>query len=177
MAQICGQWHVGRPFVNLRAAGFPPPMTDLPPPPGSRIAAALDYWHHLRGDRRMPARGEIDPTRIHALLPYLLLVDVLRAPQDFRYRLVGAEIDAISHRRFRGVRFSEVVHMRQGNRLWAQYAEVAAGRRPLWSEIPYVGADPFIRHMQHILLPLSSDGETVDTVLAAVDINRAALAA
>jgi len=152
-------------------------MTDRPPPPGSRIAAALDYWHHLRGGRPMPARGEIDPTRIHALLPYLLLVDVLRAPQDFRYRLVGAEIDAISHRRFRGVRFSEVVHMRQGNRLWAQYAEVAAERRPLWSEIPYVGADPFIRHMQHILLPLSSDGETVDTVLAAVDINRAALAA
>ena len=35
------------------------------------LRALLDHWVQLRGDRRMPSREEIDPTRIPACLPHI----------------------------------------------------------------------------------------------------------
>ena len=87
------------------------------------------------------------------------------------------EIDQISHRNFRGIRFSEILHMRRGNRLWAQFEEVAEARKPIWSEVPYVGADPFIRRIRHCLMPLGADGETVDMIFTVLDIERSSVAA
>lgn len=66
--------------------------------------------------------------------------------------------------------------MRRGNRLWAQFQEVAETRKPLWSEVPYVGADPFIRRIRHCLMPLGADGETVDMIFVVTDIDRIASA-
>ena len=152
-------------------------MSEVPSVLGPRAEIALTYWQGLRQGRKVPARADLDPTAIPRLLTSVLLVDVMQDPLDFRYRLVGTDIDAISHRNFRGVRFSEILHMRRGNRLWAQYEEVAETGRPLWSEVPYVGADPFIRRMLHCLMPLGADGETVDMVFAVVDIERNAVAA
>ena len=150
-------------------------MSKAPPALGPRAETALTYWQELRQGRRLPARADLDPTAIPKLLTGVLLVDVLRNPLDFRYRLVGSDIDSISHRNFRGVSFSEILHMRRGNRLWAQYEEVAETGRPLWSEVPYVGADPFIRRMLHCLMPLAADGVTVDMIFAVVDIERMAV--
>ena len=150
---------------------------DLPPGLGSRGEMALAYWQTLRRGRRIPARADLDPTEIPKLLPGVILVEVERAPLDFRYRLVGTEVDTISHRNFRGVRFSEVLHMRRGNDIWAQFARVVETAAPLWSDIPYVGADPFIRRIRHCLLPLGADGATVDMVFAVIDIDRIAVVA
>src|SRR5690349_8298694 len=50
------------------------------------------YWQAKRGGRAMPARADIDPAEIKALLPYMILVDVIydtEAGLDFVYRLVG----------------------------------------------------------------------------------------
>lgn len=149
---------------------------DAPPGLGPRGEIALAYWQGLRRGRWLPARSDIDPAEIPKLLPGTILVDVLRQPLDFRYRLVGSEIDQISHRNFRGLRFSEILHMRRGNRLWAQFEEVVETRKPLWSEVPYVGADPFIRRIRHCLMPLGSDGETVDMIFVVTDIDRLASA-
>ena len=152
-------------------------MSDAPPVLGPRAEVALIYWQGLRRGRKMPARADLDPTAIPKLLPGVILVDVLSDPLGFRYRLIGSDIDAISHRNFRGVRFSAVLHMRRGNRLWAQYQEAAESGRPLWSEVPYVGADPFIRRIRHCLMPLGADGKTVDMVFAVIDIERIAVPA
>ena len=147
---------------------------DAPPGLGPRGESALAYWQGLRRGRRLPARADIDPAEIPKLLAGTLLIDVLREPLDFRYRLIGSEIDAITHRNFRGMRFSEIPQMRRGNRLWAQFEQVVETRRPLWSEVPYVGADPFISGIRHCLMPLGADGETVDMIFAVIDVERAA---
>jgi hypothetical protein len=150
---------------------------DAPPGIGPRGESALAYWQTLRRGRRIPARVDLDPTEIPKLLPGVILVEVEREPLDFRYRLVGSDIDAIAHRPFRGLRFSEILHMRRGNDIWAQFARVAETAAPLWSEIAYVGADPFVKRIRHCLMPLGADGETVDMVFAVIDIDRIALVA
>jgi hypothetical protein len=51
---------------------------------------ALAYWEGKLSGRPMPTRRDFDPVfEIPHLLPWIMLVDVLREPLDFRYRLIG----------------------------------------------------------------------------------------
>ena len=122
----------------------------------------------------MPARADLDPVDIPKLLPFVMLIDVLRDPLDFKFRLIGDEIIAIIAHNYRGMRFSEIAHMAAGNSVWLAYAQVAKTGLPLVSPVNYVGPDRHVRSLRHCLLPLSADGQTVSTIFAAVAIGRAA---
>jgi hypothetical protein len=147
-------------------------MSDDSFSPGPVLEAARAYWERLRRGRTMPARGDINPVEVPKPLSCVLLVDVLAQPLDFRFRLVGGDVEAISFRNYRGVRFSEIVHMRPGSEIFGAYRQVVETRRPLWAEVSYVGFDSGIRRIRHILMPLSEDDDRVDTVLGVVDIER-----
>src|SRR5690349_16148090 len=72
-----------------------------------RLRQAFDYWESKRAGRTMPARRDLDPVDIPALLSWLMLIDVIRKPTlDFRYRLIGNEIRNIAHRNNAGHCFS-----------------------------------------------------------------------
>src|SRR4051794_32338479 len=88
------------------------------PPCSPLVQEAWNYWNLKRGDRRMPSRKDIDPVEIPRLLSSTALVDVLRDPLDFRFRLLGTAIDNISSRNMCGVRFSELPYLNEGNKGW-----------------------------------------------------------
>ena len=62
-----------------------------------RLARLYSYWLDRRGTRRFPARRDIDPVDLRYILGHLLLLDVLRNPLRFRFRLHGAEIVSRVH--------------------------------------------------------------------------------
>ncbi len=137
------------------------------------IIDALRYWERIRGNRAMPARSDLDPLDIPKLLAHVMLVDVLREPLDFRFRLIGTEVQYIISRNYQGVRFSELPHMTRGNQVWSDYEGVVVTRAPATASVSYVGADQYIRAIRHCLMPLSTDGEHVNMIFAAVEIERA----
>jgi hypothetical protein len=49
------------------------------------------YWLAKRGARSMPARSDIDPADIPALLPHIFLVH--KSDGQFRFRLVGTAVE------------------------------------------------------------------------------------
>lgn len=51
-----------------------------------------DYWHRQRGTRAMPRRADITPSHMKPHLRHILLADVIGDGKDFRYRLVGSEL-------------------------------------------------------------------------------------
>src|SRR3546814_16324574 len=53
-----------------------------------------DYWENLRAGRAMPLRRAFDPLHIPALLPNLILNEVLGTPPRFRIRLAGRAVHA-----------------------------------------------------------------------------------
>lgn len=64
---------------------------------GSRIENAIfrdifAYWLDKRGARAMPARADIEPMEIPRLLRHVYLLDVVAAPRDYRFRLIGTAI-------------------------------------------------------------------------------------
>lgn len=139
--------------------------------PGA-IDNALAYWQRIRGKREMPARADLHPGDIPKLLPYIILMDVLHDPLDFRFRLIGTEIDRIVARNYKGVKLSELPDKRAPNPIWQHHQETVETRAPVRKELSYIGPDGDVRRIEHCLMPFSSDGKAVDQLLIAVDIER-----
>lgn len=129
----------------------------------------LAAWNAARGDRRMPARRDIDPVDLPAvLLPHLLLIDVEHEPaRRFRWRLIGTAITARLGRDMTGQYWNDI---------YEPEVEAALATGPLWAienraPVRTVGIAP-IEEKRHLIsenldMPLSDDGVTVNMILAA----------
>jgi hypothetical protein len=89
-----------------------------------KLQDGFSYWQGLRRGRLMPARRDIDPLDIGALLPNVVLLDVIHQPAtepvqgvsaglDLRFRLVGTEVAARSARDYTGRRLADIPHRLQ----------------------------------------------------------------
>ena len=133
-----------------------------------RLHEIRAYWESRRGGRPMPSHAEIDPADIPRLLPYLVLVDVLDEPRDFRFRLTGTHFADVVSREVTGLRIGEALppafhaetHYHWCNCVERRAPLVGVGR--LW-----VPERDFI-DWKGILLPLSADGETVNMLLGGI---------
>jgi hypothetical protein len=56
----------------------------------------LDYWHECRGDAAMPPVSAIDPVRIQPALGRVAVLEPVEDGHDFRYRLFGTIMAAVS---------------------------------------------------------------------------------
>jgi hypothetical protein len=120
-----------------------------------------EYWQRKGAGKVMPARADIDPLDIPQLLANIFLVDVVPGdPQRFRFRLVGtriAELEGEMTNRF----LDEFVPGAAGTAMARHYEDTAQGRLYVrhetlhWRRRDYVNYDV-------LLLPMSSDGRTVD---------------
>ena len=133
------------------------------------VHEALAYWESKLAGRRMPARRDFDPVfEIPALLPWVMLVDVLRNPPDFRYRLIGTGIASRSQRDHTGHLFSELFRTGPDSVVWKDRMAVVETRAPKLTAPAYIGKDKLIQGVAGIHLPLSSDGGMVDMIFTFV---------
>ena len=134
------------------------------------LRAFRDHWLALKGERAMPSRADIDPVHIPALLPHIILVDVIGAPPVFRYRLIGTAITKIANRDATGRILDESLYGANTERVLRTYRETVADKSPkaVREIVQFVDKD-WIK-TEVILMPLSSDGETIDMIVGAVDI-------
>lgn len=134
-----------------------------------RWSFLLAYWRELaeRLDR-LPQRSEIDPLSLPKLWPNLFLVDVVRAEDPaprFRFRLLGGAIaDRESVRP--GQYLDDFPAMRDSERIMRHYHNTLDLRISIRSatlawDHP---TKEFITY-HALLLPLSDNGQTVDTIL------------
>jgi hypothetical protein len=138
--------------------------------------ALYAYWcSKRRQDGRLPARADIDPVEMRALLPRLALIDVLRDGDRlaFRYRLTGTEIVDRAGRDPTGKRFEELYSGDYLKTAHATYREVVETGRPHTSDrvYPLVPGREYMSY-DRLLLPLASDGSTVDMVMLLVVVRE-----
>jgi hypothetical protein len=123
-----------------------------------------EYWLRKGAGRAMPARADIDPLDIPQLLANVFLIDVVPGtPRRFRFRLVGTRITELEGEMT--TRFlDEFVPGAAGTAMARHYEDTVEGRIYLrhetlhWRKRDYINYDV-------LLLPLSSDGRTVDMLL------------
>ena len=153
------------PVKPLGGAGRCPVLAVSSP----RVRAALEYWERKRAGRAMPMRRDLDPMEMIPFLPFVMLIDVLSDPPDFRYRLLGTEVVAISRRDWTGLRLSEIPDKGPGTVVWSNYETVVATRAPFSRVPPYVGPQDRMRGCENLLMPLSEDGECVSMIFQVID--------
>lgn len=128
----------------------------------------FEYWSERRGDRRMPARSDIDPADIPRLLPHLLLADVENDVSDVRFRLVGTELVESFGGEFTGHHLSELDYGNEADAVAESYARAISTGEPQFKISHFWTRDYRHRRIQQLLLPLSDDGEHVSMILAGV---------
>lgn len=133
----------------------------------SRLSGLIGYWAGKRQGRRFPARADFDPLELKPLLGHLLMVDVVREPEDtlrFRYRLFGSEFVFYHGGDLTGRWLDEIANPGFRNELLDYYRSVANGGEIRTISYDYIVGDK--RHrFQAVLLPLAADGKTVNIVL------------
>lgn len=156
------------------------------------LRQTLDYWRRLCGQRRMPARKDLNPADIPRLLPKLMLADVADPPADsgpqaptgdanagdaktgdagaqvpqIRFRLVGTEISSQFGSELTGYRLSEIDYGAEADNIAALYRRVVDCGVPQYARIDFTQGGGRLIQMEHLLLPLSDDGTHVNMILA-----------
>lgn len=133
----------------------------------SRLKRVFDYWQSRCGDRVMPSRSDIDPTEIPDLLSFIALVDVLDNPRDFRIRLVGTSIRDIAGTEMTGKVIADVFPPAFHAEVFKHWNEIVDRKTPKVASGRHWVSDRSHIKWEGILLPLSSDGATVNMMLGA----------
>lgn len=136
----------------------------------------LDWWCGVRREkRRLPLHGELRPEELPpSVLPHLLLNEVHDGGRRVRIRLVGSE-----HRRGdaedrRGQWIGDFIAIPESRAFHERaYRTLHDARRPVWTE-HRASTDLTVFDVQRLLLPLSSDGETVAFALVVKRKRRSA---
>jgi hypothetical protein len=136
----------------------------------SILQSVYDYWTKKRGVRFAPARSDIEPEEIRALLAHVMLIDVIgRSPRfRYRYRLVGTAFAVEYGQEITGKFVDEIDLSDRKEFIFADYDGVVRTRAPSFSRWEFTKSDG--RHMlcRRVLLPLSSDGDAVNMLFGAL---------
>jgi hypothetical protein len=133
----------------------------------ARVLEFHRYWLALRGERRFPARRDIEPTDIPHLLSGILLLDVHYEPLDFEYRLIGGDIVARSGL-LKGKRVREAALRNPASTAYENYCRMIASGVPQFFRGSGVAVYMQGRKVAvaRVHCPLSTDGTVIDKVIS-----------
>jgi hypothetical protein len=129
------------------------------------VLTLYGYWLEKRGDRRMPARADLDPAEIPRLLPGICLVDVVADERRYVYRLVGTEDVEVRGCDPTGKSVSEACFAPSPENALGCYDTVVSTKTPLLDTEPFVAPNGRYVTEETLFLPLSNDGINVNMVL------------
>ena len=128
----------------------------------------LDYWSKISPSGRLPGRQHLSPEQIAPLLPRLWMLDVVRNPLRFRYRLVGtAEVSTLG-RETTGQWVDEAhPEFLTDPVLHGRYRYMVDTCQPTWRRGPVRWQhDNMHRTVENCMVPLAADGRTIDIIVA-----------
>lgn len=130
-----------------------------------RLIELYEYWLEKRGRQRMPSREDIDPSEISALLPHIMLIDVLDG-ERFRIRMVGTALDEATGLNATGRLIGEVMpDGAYADYVLALFQEIVREKCPVYAECEH-GDPELVTHATiRLIMPLSEDNETVNGAL------------
>jgi len=136
-----------------------------------RLVALHAYWSLKRGSRRMPSRSDVDPSDLRPILPYIMLFDVIDGGRDFRYRLVGTEIERHLRQPVSGRLVGETLSGEYRAYILSLHRRALAEKAAVYAENTYdeersgFAIVASYKRAYRLMLPLSKDGMSVDMML------------
>jgi len=129
------------------------------------------YWLSKKTNRFPPPRSVIEPTEIRSLLPSLFIIEVDHDAERFRYRLAGAEVEALVQARLHGLWLDEALRSPLREFFDDAFCTAAFDRKVQYRRNTlHLAGRPYIRYSR-ILLPLSNTGERIDHLLGCIKLD------
>lgn len=125
-------------------------------------------WNELRCQRDLPQRRDFLPEQLDFILGRVNLVEVLRDENNFRYRLLGTQIEDAGRRGDQGKTLDRIALQVFGEMLGEAYREVLADGRPVCRRIEYQNRDADI-WFEQLILPFALEGTDVELLLEGFD--------
>ena len=127
-----------------------------------------DYWLRITPPGRLPGREHVSPFDIVPLLSRVWMLDVVRHPLRFRYRLVGTGEALTLGREVTGQWVDEAhPEFLRSAALQDRYRYMADCGQPTWRRGPARWRhDPRHLIIENCIVPLARDGVTVDILFA-----------
>ena len=122
------------------------------------------YWLDKRGGRAMPSRRDIDPLEFSFAIGRVSLLDVVAGPRRFHYRLVSTALTARLGYEMTNKFTDEIPDQDVRSYVEHLYGRVLDRHAPLYEKSTRVIDNKTWQH-EALLLPLSSDGNTVDMIM------------
>jgi hypothetical protein len=138
--------------------------------PGPAIADPLlrrlyAYWLEKKGARIAPRRADILPEEILELLPWVFLVEIVG--ERLRFRLAGTAVSEEYGGKLTGMYFDEIDLDHVSAQVISHYHTAARDIVAVVNQWRYTKNDGRELEYERVILPLSSNGETVDMFLCA----------
>jgi hypothetical protein len=130
------------------------------------LRALAGHWAGLARADRLPGRADLDPVALSRWLGNLILVQVVDGGADFRFRLYGSKVAESNHRDMTGLSVNALpatdVAIVAGG-----YREALARRAPVYRGHTIID-DGRTFTWERVILPLASDGMTIDMLLVGI---------
>lgn len=126
----------------------------------------FEYWSGKAAGRMAPARTDIDPVDFSYAIGWTTLVDVLENGTEFQARVFGGGMAMMAGQELTGRTSAAMQDPELRRAIVANLRWVVTNRKPLRIYREQTTAQRRYRY-ETVILPLSSDGQTVDQLLMA----------
>jgi hypothetical protein len=128
----------------------------------------LADWEARRFGDALPARADFDVLDLKYCLGWIALFDVLNNPLRFRFRVHGTAIARRVGYEMTGKELDEMPSPALAAKMRAHFSRVIAARAPVVETRTRELLDDDLVECEVLVLPLSSDGETIDMLIVGV---------
>lgn len=125
-------------------------------------------WDLRRAGRAMPARGDFDATELKYILGHLSLIDVLRQPLRFRYRVHATQAAERLGFDITGKPLDRLPNAEYHALIQAHHESVVRQRQPVLVLRDRRFSDSRTWKCEALSLPLSASGGEIDMLMSAV---------
>ncbi len=143
------------------------PDVSIPDGAHGDIKLLFDYWRSISPEGKIPGRQHFDPIEISQILPNLWLIEVHRDPLRFWRRLVGSKIEEFAGMNLTGGWVGDRLSGARLSGVHSFLMDVVETKQPNWRRgKSLIRFEKDFAELERLYLPMATDGETVDMILA-----------
>ena len=138
---------------------------------------AYNHWAGMLGERNFPAVEELEPQNLDDFGPYSVLLDFSLGIEDPAVQFLGEKLAEECGADYEISRLSDVPSRSLLSRITDHYMQILANQAPIGFEAEFINQRDVTILYRGILLPFSSDNETIDFIYGVINWKEMADAA
>lgn len=156
-------------FLDLAEPAFDVPPVFADQDERRMHVRAYNYWASLLRGREFPSVADLDPETLDDFGPHSVLLDFTKDRENPRLRFIGKALREECGLTVTDVELDKVPSRSLISRLTDHYFEIIANRAPIGFEAEFVSQRGNNTMYRGILMPLSSDGRSMDYIYGVIN--------